>query len=147
MRLRIDDARVTMCKVVVPRGFASMPARWIDSGNHWVFDAPTGGPQRVVEGTPLAARLAHLPFRSVAQTFGRNALAVVLTGMGQDGLRGCEAIRAAGGQVIVQDEPTSVVWGMPGFVARAGLANRVLPLGLIAPDITRRVQLARGKGR
>ena len=68
MRLRIDDARVTMCKVVVPRAFASMPARWIDSGNHWVFDAPAGGPQRVVEGTPLDTRLAHLPFRSVAQT-------------------------------------------------------------------------------
>lgn len=68
MRLRIEDARVTMRKVVVPRAFASMPSRWIDSGNHWVFDAPAGGPQRVVEGTPLDARLAHLPFRSVAQT-------------------------------------------------------------------------------
>ena len=68
MRLRIDDARVTMCKVVVPRTFAALPARFIDSGNHWVFDAPAGGPQRVVEGTPLDARLAHLPFRSVAQT-------------------------------------------------------------------------------
>src|SRR5262249_151055 len=77
-------------------------------------------------------------FRSVAQTFGPNVLAVVLTGMGQDGLRGCEAIRAAGGQVIVQDEATSVVWGMPGYVARAGLADRVLPLGLVAPEIVRR---------
>ena len=63
--------------------------------------------------------------------------------MGQDGLRGCEAVRATGGQVIVQDEPTSVVWGMPGFVARAGLADRVLPLGLIAPDIVRRVRAGR----
>ena len=47
--------------------------------------------------------------------------------MGQDGLRGCEAIREAGGQVLAQDEATSVVWGMPGYVAQAGLADRVLP--------------------
>ena len=78
-------------------------------------------------------------FRSVARTYGANALAVVMTGMGQDGLRGCEAIHAAGGQVIVQDEPSSVVWGMPGFVTRAGLADKVLPLALVAGEISRRV--------
>ena len=85
-------------------------------------------------------------FRSVAQAVGPGALAVVLTGMGQDGLRGCEAVRAAGGQVIVQNEATSVVWGMPGFVARAGLADRVLPLGLVATEIVRRVRVGRGAG-
>ncbi len=85
--------------------------------------------------------------RSVAQVFGPAALAVVLTGMGQDGLRGCEAVKAAGGQVIVQDEPTSVVWGMPGAVARAGLADKVLPLSEIAPEIVRRVKSGRGIGR
>ena len=90
---------------------------------------------------------ADVLFRSAARTFGPNALAVVLTGMGQDGLRGCEAIRGAGGQVIVQDDATSVVWGMPGFVAKAGLADRVLPLGLIAPEIVRRVRAGRGGGR
>ena len=74
-------------------------------------------------------------FRSVAQTFGAHSLAVILTGMGQDGLRGCEAIREAGGQILAQDEATSVVWGMPGYVARAGLADRVLPLSLIADEI------------
>ena len=67
-------------------------------------------------------------FRSVAAAYGPAALAVVLTGMGRDGQAGCEAIRAAGGQVLAQDEATSVVWGMPGQVARAGLADRVLPL-------------------
>ena len=65
---------------------------------------------------------------------------VVLTGMGQDGLRGCEAIDQAGGQILAQDEATSVVWGMPGFVARAGLADRVLPLSLIADEIVKRVR-------
>ena len=79
-------------------------------------------------------------FRSVAQMYGARTLAVVLTGMGQDGLRGCERIREAGGQVLVQDEGTSVVWGMPGLVARAGLADQVLPLEQLAPEIVRRIQ-------
>lgn len=77
-------------------------------------------------------------FRSVVQVYGNRTLGVVLTGMGQDGLRGSEEIRAAGGSVIAQDEASSVVWGMPGFVARAGLANRVLPLAEIAAELTRR---------
>ena len=85
-------------------------------------------------------------FRSVAKAFGPNSLAVILTGMGQDGLRGCTAIREAGGQVIAQDEATSVVWGMPGFVARAGLADRVMPLGLIAAEVVSRVRAGRGGG-
>lgn len=85
--------------------------------------------------------------RSIAQVFGPASLAVVLTGMGQDGLRGCEAVKAAGGQVLVQDQPTSVVWGMPGAVSRAGLADRVLPLSQIAPEIVRRVKSGRGNGR
>ena len=66
-------------------------------------------------------------FRSVAQTYGAGTLAVVLTGMGQDGLRGVEAILAAGGRALAQDEESSVVWGMPGFVARAGLADACCP--------------------
>jgi two-component system chemotaxis response regulator CheB len=78
--------------------------------------------------------------RSVANIYGPHSLAVVLTGMGQDGLKGCEAIRAAGGQILVQDEATSVVWGMPGFVARAGLADRILPLSMIAGEIVRRIR-------
>ncbi|HND54254.1 MAG TPA: CheB methylesterase domain-containing protein, partial [Pirellulaceae bacterium] len=82
--------------------------------------------------------------RSVASIYGRNSLAVVLTGMGQDGLRGCEAIRQAAGQVLVQDEATSVVWGMPGYIARAGLADRVLPLPMLAGEIIRRARHGRG---
>jgi two-component system chemotaxis response regulator CheB len=81
-------------------------------------------------------------FRSVARVYGASALAVVLTGMGQDGLLGCGAIREAGGDVIVQDEATSVVWGMPGFVARAGLASDVLPLARIGSEVRRRVAVS-----
>jgi two-component system chemotaxis response regulator CheB len=78
-------------------------------------------------------------FRSVATAYGARALGVVLTGMGQDGVRGAEAIVRAGGHVLAQDEATSVVWGMPGFVANAGLADKVLPLELVAPELVRRL--------
>ena len=70
--------------------------------------------------------------RSVAEVFGARALALVLTGMGQDGLRGCAQLHQLGGTVMAQDEPTSVVWGMPGAVAAAGLAAQVLPLDQLA---------------
>ncbi len=86
-------------------------------------------------------------FRSAAKTFGASTLGVVLTGMGSDGLRGCEHIREAGGEVVVQDEQSSVVWGMPGFVAKAGLANRVLPLREIGPELTRRAKEGRDTPR
>jgi two-component system chemotaxis response regulator CheB len=123
---------------------------WLAPGDYHMAVARAGGQTRVVlnQDPPenSCRPAADVLFRSVAQTFGPRALAVVLTGMGRDGLRGCEAIREAGGQVLAQDEATSVVWGMPGFVARAGLADRVLPLGLIAPEIVRRVRAGRGGG-
>lgn len=78
-------------------------------------------------------------FRSVASLYGGKCLGVVLTGMGKDGLRGCEVLREQGAQVLAQDEETSVVWGMPGFVAREGLADEVLPLSRVAAEIVRRV--------
>jgi two-component system chemotaxis response regulator CheB len=73
--------------------------------------------------------------RSALQVYGGHILGVILTGMGQDGLQGCELIRQAGGWVLAQDEASSVVWGMPGFVARAGLAHAVLPLAAIGKAI------------
>lgn len=79
-------------------------------------------------------------FRSAAEVWGPGVLAVVLTGMGQDGLVGSRHIVETGGSVIVQDEHTSVVWGMPGAVAAAGLAEEVLPLTDIAGAIERRAQ-------
>jgi two-component system chemotaxis response regulator CheB len=82
-------------------------------------------------------------FRSVAGTFGAHALAIVLTGMGADGRSGAQAIREAGGAVIVQDEATSLIWGMPGSVVAAGQADHICPLALIAPEVVRRVSASR----
>ena len=74
-------------------------------------------------------------FRSAAQAFGSGVLGVVLTGMGEDGCRGARAIVDAGGRVVVQDEATSVVWGMPGSVVAAGIPCSVLPLNAIASHV------------
>ena len=74
-------------------------------------------------------------FTSAAKSLGLGALGLVLTGMGRDGLLGSRAIVEAGGSVIVQDEASSAVWGMPGAVARAGLASAVLPLGQVSSAI------------
>ena len=76
-------------------------------------------------------------FRSAVQVWGGRVLAVVLTGMGHDGLEGCQRICDAGGTVVAQDEQSSVVWGMPGAVSRAGLATEILPLRDVAAAITR----------
>jgi len=80
-------------------------------------------------------------FRSVAQVYGGRTLAVVLTGMGQDGLKGCELLGGLGARIVVQDEASSVVWGMPGFVARTGLADKIVPLDQIGPEIVRATSL------
>jgi two-component system chemotaxis response regulator CheB len=76
-------------------------------------------------------------FHSIARVYGARALAVILTGMGQDGLKGCETLRSLGARIYVQDEASSVVWGMPGFVARSGLADKILPLDQIGAEIVR----------
>jgi len=110
----------------------------------------------VREGTQVRLRMTQQPpenscrpsvdvlFRSVAEVYGRNVLALVLTGMGQDGLQGARKLRQAGAEIMVQDEATSVVWGMPGYIAREGLADAVLPLPQIAPEILRRVAVQDG---
>jgi len=78
-------------------------------------------------------------FRSAVTAYDGAVLGVVLTGMGADGREGAGAIRAAGGTVLVQDQATSVVWGMPGAVSQAGLADEVLPLDRIADAIVARL--------
>ncbi len=116
-----------------------------------------GGSHMVLErqGTQVRIRLrqgepenscrpaANMLFQSVAEIYRGGALAVILTGMGNDGLRGCEAIHKAGGQVLVQDEASSVVWSMPGCVARAGLADGQIALSRLAGEILNRVRAGR----
>ena len=82
---------------------------------------------------------ADVLFRSAAKIFHSGTLALILTGMGNDGLQGCKMIASKGGVVIAQDEPSSVVWGMPGHVVRAGIADTVLSLDRIGPDIAMRI--------
>jgi two-component system chemotaxis response regulator CheB len=123
-------------------------------GTCWV--AP-GDRHLVVEGAGTASHLAlddgppenscrpsvDVLFRSAAATYGPHVLGIVMTGMGRDGVRGCADIIEAGGQVIVQDEASSVVWGMPGSVAREGLADDIVPLSRIPAEIARRVAVGR----
>jgi two-component system chemotaxis response regulator CheB len=145
---RLAERLTEKSRLRVREGAAGEP---VSAAQAWV--AP-GGRHLVVRRDAGAVRLAlnqdapenscrpsvDVLFRSVAEVYGPAVLAVVLTGMGQDGLRGCERVRAAGGQVIVQDQASSVVWSMPGAVAGAGLADQVLPLGQLAPEILRRAR-------
>ena len=84
-------------------------------------------------------------FRSAAAIHGSRCLGLVMTGMGQDGLRGAEVLYAAGATILVQDEASSVVWGMPKLVAQAGLAEEQVPLDRLAKAVLERVRpLGRG---
>jgi two-component system, chemotaxis family, protein-glutamate methylesterase/glutaminase len=89
---------------------------------------------RLDDGTPVNRHKPSVDvlFRSVAQNVGRNAIGLLLTGMGKDGARGLKEMREAGSPTIAQDEATSVVWGMPGEAVSIGAAEKVLPLSDIA---------------
>jgi two-component system chemotaxis response regulator CheB len=120
---------------------------WVAPGDfHMVLERrPSGVRIRTHQGQPenSCRPAADVLFRSVAEIFAERSLAVVMTGMGQDGLRGCEQIRRANGQIIVQDEASSVIWGMPGLVAEAGLADKIVPLDKLADEIMRRARVGR----
>jgi two-component system chemotaxis response regulator CheB len=90
---------------------------------------------------------ADVLFRSAAAVYGVGVLAVVLTGMGTDGMLGVRFIREHGGSVLAQDQASSAVWGMPGAVAHAGLAHKVLPLNAIAGEIVRLASRAQTEAR
>lgn len=130
------------------------PGARLSPGGIWI--APGGSHMRAVRrGLGVEIEISADPpvnscrpsvdvlFQSVREAYGAGSLAVVLTGMGQDGLAGARSIREAGGFVYAQDEATSVVWGMPGSVANAGLADAVAPLN----HIPRLIAAAARRGR
>jgi len=120
---------------------------WIAPGNFHMTVVRAGVNWRLEldQGPPLHSCRPAVDklFRSVAANCRSNVLGVVMTGMGSDGVRGSEAIRQAGGEVIIQDEASSVVWGMPGLVHGAGQADGIYPLDDLASEITRRVRQSR----
>lgn len=135
MKLKVTEAR---------DGMPLLPGHvYIAPGDHHL--------EAIRRGTTVMTRLHGGPpenscrpavdvlFRSVAKVYGKSSVAVVLTGMGYDGRAGSEELIAAGAEVVAQDEQSSVVWGMPGAVATAGLAHAVLPLEDIAPHLNKRV--------
>jgi two-component system chemotaxis response regulator CheB len=115
---------------IAPGNFHMTLAR---AGVNWCLDLNQDPPEHSCRPA------VDVLFRSVAAVARTSVLGVVMTGMGSDGVLGAEAIRNAGGQVIIQDEASAVVWGMPGLVYAAGQADGVYPLDLLAAEITRRV--------
>jgi two-component system chemotaxis response regulator CheB len=109
----------------------------IHAGVQWRLNLNQGPPENSCRPA------VDVLFRSVAVAYGANVLGVVMTGMGSDGALGAQQIRDAGGDVIVQDEASSVVWGMPGLVHASGLADAAYPLDHLAAEITRRVVQSR----
>jgi two-component system chemotaxis response regulator CheB len=145
---RLAERLTEKSRLRVREGVAGEPVTaaqaWIAPGGYHLVLRQDGGTVRLAlnQDPPVnSCRPAvDVLFRSAAEVYGPGVLAVVLTGMGQDGLRGCESVRAAGGQVVVQDEASSVVWSMPGAVAQAGVADAVLPLGKLGAEVVRRAR-------
>ena len=105
---------------------------------HMIVERNNGTPEiRLTKAPPenFCRPAADPMFRSLADVYGPSVLGVILTGMGRDGLKGARALIEAGGTMIAQDEATSVVWGMPGAVATAGLCSRVSPIDQIAKHV------------
>jgi two-component system chemotaxis response regulator CheB len=119
---------------IAPGNFHMTLAR---AGVNWCLDLNQDPPEHSCRPA------VDVLFRSVAALGRTSVLGVVMTGMGADGVLGAEAIRSAGGQVIIQDEASAVVWGMPGLVHAAGQADGVYPLEQLAAEITRRVLQSR----
>lgn len=107
--------------------------------------AGRGGRVRLHKQAPLNHCMPAVDylFFSAARMYGAGALALVMTGMGSDGLDGARAVHERGGVVIAQDEATSAVWGMPGRVSEAGIADATLPVTAIADALQQRVNAGR----
>lgn len=130
-QLRVEEAAegalVEAGKILIAPGDFHMKVRR-QNGNVRVYldqEAPENSCRPAVDAL----------FRSVGEVYGGAVIATILTGMGQDGLRGVELLKAQGASVLAQDEESSVVWGMPGAVVNAKLADRVLPLDQVIPEI------------
>lgn len=123
---------------IAPGGFHMTVRRTTSRGGAVTIDTNTHAPENSCRPA------VDVLFRSASDVYGSGLLSVVLTGMGQDGMKGAEMIRSNGGYVIAQDEQSSVVWGMPGAVVGAGLADEVLPLERVAMTVVRRVGHGRG---
>jgi len=135
-------ARQTRCRVVEARDgelIESGSVYLAAGGKHLLIRAGAGGKLRIGttdQPSECGCRpSANVLFRSAAAVLAGRAIAIVLTGMGNDGAAGVAPLKRAGAYVIAQDEATSVVWGMPGSVVAAGLADAVLPLDAIAPAV------------
>jgi|SRR5271165_2704717 len=139
-QIRVHEARDG---VQIERGHAYIAP----GGKHLVVASENGCVRALLNEEPpenSCRPAVDVLFRSVAQVYGGGTLGVVLTGMGQDGLRGARWIHEAGGKLIAQDQNSSVVWGMPGALAEAGLADEIAPVGEIPGAV---MALAGPKGR
>ncbi|SDT75816.1 protein-glutamate methylesterase/protein-glutamine glutaminase [Actinoplanes derwentensis] len=149
-------------KMFAERLDRSIPLKVVEAGEGMELTAGTvyiaPGDRHLVfqrRGTATMTQLTSAPpenscrpavdvmFRSVAALYGGSAFAAILTGMGQDGRNGAKVMRDAGSEVLAQDEATSVVWGMPGAVVGAGLADEIVPLDKIAGALLNRVRVGR----
>lgn len=149
---RLAERLSTLCGRPVREAVHGQP---VGAGD--VLLAP-GGRHLEIGGTAVAPRCrltddppehscrpaADVLFRSAVRLWGAGTLGLVLTGMGRDGLAGSRLIHEAGGAVVAQDESSSVVWGMPGEVVRAGIADVVLPLPQIGVEIALRLKRRSG---
>jgi two-component system chemotaxis response regulator CheB len=133
----------THCKLTVTEAAAGdpvLPGRVLiaPGGKHLTVRRVGAGAQVHLNEDPpenFCRPAVDVLFRSASQVYGDRLFGVVLTGMGRDGEKGSTVIRQAGGEIIIQDEASSVVWGMPGAVAMAGQADKVLPLSRLGQEI------------
>jgi two-component system chemotaxis response regulator CheB len=124
-----DGMELTAGRVLVARGDHHLQVRRDERSTHAVLDQ---GPHE-----NSCRPSVDVLFRSLAESHRGSVLSVILTGMGSDGLRGTRALKSQGACSLVQDEATSIVWGMPGAIVQSGLADRVVPLHQIASEIVR----------
>lgn len=125
-------------RIVIARGGHHLEIAHSSEGEHGPVLRLTRGPEE-----NHCRPSVDVLFRSLARVYGGCVMAAVLTGMGCDGLAGCRILRRLGASIVVQDQASSTVWGMPGAVAAEGLAHRVLPLAQIPGEMERAAASAR----